>query len=73
LPTTKKGDNKVCGNFRGISLLSTTYKSLPKILLSNLIPQKWKEKLLGTIGADFGETAQLLIIYSTFLKYLRKM
>ena len=29
-------------------------------------------KLLAIIGADFDETGQLLIIYSAFVKYLRK-
>jgi hypothetical protein len=29
-------------------------------------------KLLGIINVDFDETGQLLIIYSAFVKYLRK-
>jgi len=29
-------------------------------------------KLLAIIGVDFDETGQLLIIYSAFVKYLRK-
>jgi len=30
-------------------------------------------KLLGTINVDFDATVQLLVIYSAFVKYLRKM
>jgi len=32
----KKGDNRDCNNFRGISVVSTAYKTLPNILLSRL-------------------------------------
>ena len=34
LPIYKKGDETECNNFRGISLLSTSYKILSNILLS---------------------------------------
>jgi hypothetical protein len=32
-----------------------------------------QRKLLGIINVDFDATGQLLIIYSTFVKYLREM
>ena len=41
----KKGDKTDCNNYRGISLLPTTYKVLSFILLSRLIP--YAEEVIG--------------------------
>jgi hypothetical protein len=38
LPVHRKGDKTDCNNYRGISLLSTSYKILSNILLSRLNP-----------------------------------
>ena len=44
-PIYKKGDKTNCSNYKSISLLSTTYKILYKILLSRLTP--YAEKITG--------------------------
>jgi len=38
IPVYKQSDKIDCSNFRGISLLPTTYKILSHILLSSLTP-----------------------------------
>jgi hypothetical protein len=66
VPIYKKGNKTNCSNYRGISLLSTTYKILSNILLSRL------RKLLGIISVNLHATGQLLIMYSAFVKHMRK-
>jgi hypothetical protein len=38
VPIYKQGDERDCSNYRGVSLLPTTYKILSNILLSRLTP-----------------------------------
>jgi hypothetical protein len=45
VPIYKKGDKTDCSNYRGVSLLSTTYKILSNILLSRLTP--YAEEIIG--------------------------
>jgi hypothetical protein len=45
IPVYKKGDKIDCSNYRGISLLSTTYKILSNILLSRLT--RYAEEIIG--------------------------
>jgi hypothetical protein len=68
VPIFKKGD---CGNYRGISLLSTMYKILSNILLSSLIP--YAEEIIGDHQCGFQHNRSTTDhIYSAFVKYLRK-
>jgi hypothetical protein len=66
----KKGDKTPCSHYRGMTLLSTTYKTLSKILLSRLT--LCAEKIIGIISVDFDATGQLLIIYCAFAQYFSK-
>ena len=45
VPIHKKGDKTNCNNYRGISLLTTTYKILSNILFSRLTP--YAEEIIG--------------------------
>ena len=47
----KKGDKTDCSNYRGISLLLTTYKILSNILLSRLTP--YAEEIIGDHQCGF--------------------
>jgi hypothetical protein len=52
VPLYKKGDITDCSNYRGISLLSTTYKILSSFLLSSLTP--YADKIIGDHQRRFG-------------------
>ena len=54
VPIYKKADIIDCNNYRGISLLSTTYKILSNILLLRLIP--YAEGIFGDHQCGFGRT-----------------
>ena len=51
VPIHKKGDKTDCNNYRGTSLLPTTYKILSNILLSRLIPNA--EEVIGDHQCGF--------------------
>jgi hypothetical protein len=51
VPTYKKGDKTDCSNYRGMSLLSITYKILSSILLSRLTP--YAEEIIGDHQCGF--------------------
>jgi hypothetical protein len=72
VPIHKTDDKTDCNNYCGISLLSTSYKILSNILLSWLSPYIYM-KLLGTISVDFDITDQLLIKFSAFVRYWKKV
>jgi hypothetical protein len=46
VPIHKKGDKTECSNYRGISLLLTSYKIVSNILLSRLIP--YADEIIST-------------------------
>jgi len=52
VPIYKKADKTVCSNYRGISVLSATYKILSYILLSRLTPNA--EEINGDHQHGFG-------------------
>ena len=51
VPIYKKGDKTDCSNYRGVSLLSTTYKILSNTLLSRLTPHA--EEIIGDHQCGF--------------------
>ncbi|KAJ4446515.1 hypothetical protein ANN_13211 [Periplaneta americana] len=51
VPIFKKGDKTNCGNFRGISLLLTSYKILSNILLRRLTP--YVDEIIGDQQCGF--------------------
>jgi hypothetical protein len=51
VPIHKKGDKTDCSNYRGISLLSTSYKILSNILLARLTP--YADEIIGDHECGF--------------------
>jgi hypothetical protein len=48
----RKGDKTDCSNYRGISLVSTSYKILSSILLARLT--QYADEVIGITYVDFG-------------------
>jgi len=73
VPIYKKGDKTDYINYRVITLVPSTYKILSSFLLSRLTP--FAEEIIGHCQCGFHcnrSTTDNLIIYSAFVKYLRK-
>jgi hypothetical protein len=51
VPVYKKGDKTDCNNYRGITLLLTSYKTLLNILLSSLDP--YIDEIIGDYQCGF--------------------
>jgi len=66
LPIYMNGDKADFSDYRGISILLTMYKTLPKhpAVKGNSICR-------GSVNVDFEAADQLLIICCAFVKYLR--
>ena len=51
VPVYEKGDKTDCSNYRGISLVSTTYKIIFNVLMSRLTP--YAEESIGVRQCGF--------------------
>jgi hypothetical protein len=71
VPIHKKGDKTDCSNYRGISLLSTSYKILSNILLARLMP--YADEIIGDHQCGFrcnrSTTDQIFYIWQ-ILEYI---
>jgi hypothetical protein len=67
VPIHKKGDKTECSNYKGISLLSTSYKILSNILLARLTP--YADEIIGDHQCGFqckrSMTDQIFYIWQT--------
>ena len=68
VPIYKKGDKTDCNNYRGITLLPTTYKVLSNILLSRLIP--YTNEVIGNHQCGFRRNRSTYLL-TYLLIYLR--
>ena len=58
VPIHKKGDKTDCNNYRGITLLPTTYKILSNILLSRLTP--YAKEIIGDHQCGFRRNRSII-------------
>ena len=70
VPIHKKGDKTDCNNYRGISLLPTTYKILSNILLSRLTP--YAKEIIGDHQCGFRRNRSTIDHIFCIRKKLRK-
>jgi hypothetical protein len=70
IPIHKKGDKTDCNNYRGISLLSTSYNILSNILLARLSP--YVDEIIGDHQCVFRHNRSTTDQISAFVRYWRK-
>jgi hypothetical protein len=70
VPIHKKGDNTDCNNYRGIPLLSTSYKILSNIILARLTP--YAEEIIRDHQCGFWSNRSRLIKVSISDRYWRQ-
>jgi hypothetical protein len=58
VPVHKRGDKTDCSNYRGMSLLSTSYKILSNILLSTLTP--FVDEIIGDHHCGFQHNRSMI-------------
>jgi hypothetical protein len=69
-PIYKAGDKTDCSNYRGISLLSATYKILSNVLLPSLTP--YTEEIIGDHQCGFQRNRSSTDYILCFLRILQK-
>ena len=70
VPIHKKGDKTDCNNYRGISLLPTTYKILSNILFSTLI--QYAKEIIGDHQCGFRSNWSIIDHIFCFHQILEK-
>lgn len=69
-PLYKKGDPMICGSYRGITLLTSTYKLFSKILYLRLLP--YVENVLGSYQCGFRQGKSTIDQIFTLRQILEK-
>ena len=70
VPIHKKGDTMDCNKYRGISLLSTSYKILSNILLSRMTP--YANEIIGEYQCGFRRNRSTVDHIFSILQILEK-
>ena len=66
VPIHKKGDRMVCNNYRGISLLSTSYKILWHILLLRMT--LYANEIIGEYQCGLDQPSTTYLAFGKYLK-----